>query len=308
MKTVLAADLGGTKCRLALLAEDLTVLSAREVPTSLDRAQFLAALESEFRSLLALDLPAGWLAPSAIGIGAAGVISKDLSSVVYSPNLPLGGLDVARHFRDALGLPTSLINDGRASALGEARFGAAAGCDPLLVLFFGTGIGVGLVVDGRPYEGHINAAGEIGHVLHRPSGRRCPCGREGCYEAYCGGGPMQQRALEDLGAPPAGTEKWRIDDIVARAQAAGDPAAQAILADAALAAGSLAATLCTLLNPAAVVLGGGVLKGWPALPQAIEAYVRGFCAEIITKDLVFTASKLESDAILWGAAEVTGEF
>jgi len=66
--------------------------------------------------------------------------------------------------------------------------------------------------------------------------------------------------------------------------------------------------LCTLLNPAAVVLGGGVLKGWPGLTDVIQDYTRGFCAKIITEDLAFVRSKLESDAILWGAAEVTGAF
>lgn len=308
MKTVLAADLGGTKCRVALLAEDLSTLGAHAVPTPPDRETFLATLEFEFRALLELERPAEWAAPTAIAIGAAGVIAKDLTSIIYSPNLPLAGVDLSAHFRNKVGLPTYLVNDGRASALGESRFGDAAGCDPLLVLFFGTGIGIGLIVEGKPYEGHANAAGEIGHVLHRPDGRRCPCGRKGCYEAYCGGGPIEQRASQDLGTPPEDAERWRIDRIVAQARDAGDPRAQAILDDAVLAAGSLVASLCTLLNPAAVVLGGGVLKGWPALHQSIEDHVRDCCATIITKDLVFAHSKLESDAVLWGAAEVTGAF
>lgn len=308
MKTVLAADLGGTKCRVALLAEDLSTLGAKVVPTPSDQDTFIALLETEFRGLLELERPADWAAPTAIGIGAAGVIAKDLSSIIYSPNLPLAGVDLSAHFRSKLGLPLFMVNDGRASALGEWRFGDAAGSDPLLVLFFGTGIGIGLIVDGKPYEGHANAAGEIGHVLHRPGGRRCPCGRDGCYEAYCGGGPIEQRAGQDLCMPPESAARWRIDQIVAQARDRGDAGAQAILDDASLAAGSLVASLCTLLNPSAVVLGGGVLKGWPDLRQLIEAYVRDFCAEIITRDLVFAPSRLESDAILWGAAELTGAF
>jgi len=308
MKTVLAADLGGTKCRFALLAEDLSTLGAREVPTPGDQESFLATLDAEFQTLSGMERPAGWDAPTAIGIGAAGVIAKDLSSIVYSPNLALAGVDLSERLQRKIGLPTRMINDGRASALGEWRFGAAAGSDPLLVLFFGTGIGIGLIVGGQPFEGHGNAAGEIGHVLHRPGGRRCPCGREGCYEAYCGGGPIEDRAMQELGAPPGQADRWRMDRIVALAEGEGDPRAQAILEDAGLAAGSLVASLCTLLNPAAVVLGGGVLKGWPGLTDVIQDYTRGFCAKIITEDLAFVRSKLESDAILWGAAEVTGAF
>ena len=127
MKTVLAADLGGTKCRFALLAEDLSTLGARDVPTPSDQASFLATLDEEFQALSALERPAGWDAPSAIGIGAAGVISKDRSSIIYSPNLDLAGVDLSERLQSKVGLPTRMVNDGRASALGEWRFGEAAG-------------------------------------------------------------------------------------------------------------------------------------------------------------------------------------
>ena len=306
MKTVLAADLGGTKLRVALLAEDLSTHGVCEVPTPADRESFLAVLEGQLAGLQRSERPAGWEAPSAIGVGTAGVITKDQRSVVYAPNLPLDGLDVAERFERTLGLPTRLINDGRASALGEYRFGQAKGQDPLLVLFFGTGIGIGLIVNGKPYEGHGNAAGEVGHVQYQQGGYRCPCGRDGCYEAYCGGGPMVARAAERLGAAPNGASKWRVGDLVALYDT--EPIARQILDEARAAAGALVASLCTLLNPAAVVLGGGVLKGWTELRGHIEADVRARCASILTKDLAIVPSELESDAILWGAADVTGAF
>lgn len=306
MKTVLTGDLGGTKCRFALLAEDLSVHAARKVDTPEDQAMFAKMLDDEFGAVLESDLPDGWEPPTAIGIGTAGVITEDAKSVVYAPNLHLDGVDVAARMLAKHGLETTLINDGRASALGEYRHGFAKGKDPLLVLFYGTGIGIGLVVDGKPYGGATNAAGEIGHVLHLPDGRLCPCGRRGCYEAYCGGRPMVERAGVELGDPPDGFARWTVGAIVS---AAGDnEAAQAILDDAEVAAGSMVQSLCTLLNPGAVVLGGGVLQGWPDLCQRIEERVRSWCAGIITEELEFVASKGESDAILWGAAEATGVF
>lgn len=308
MKTVLTGDLGGTKCRFALLAEDLSVHAVRQVPTPTDRAVFLRTLDEELSAIVAAARPAGWEAPAALGIGTAGVITKDADAIVYAPNLPLDGYALADHLEGGLGLKTTLINDGRASALGEYRYGYAAGRDPLLCLFFGTGIGIGWVVNERPYEGHTNAAGEVGHVLHLPGGRLCPCGRNGCYEAYCGGRPMVERAAVELGDPAGGTAsgKWTVGGIVAAASHSA--AAKAILDDAKRAASVLVASLCTLLNPGAVVLGGGILKGWPALRGEIESFVRAFCANIITTELAFVESKGESDAILWGAADATGAF
>jgi glucokinase len=304
MRSVLAADLGGTKCRFALVTEDLRLLGVRRIPTVKERGPFLAAMERELRAVAAERHP-GVDPPSSLGIGTAGVVRPGEGRISYAPNLPLGDFALGTHFGRLLGLPVAVLNDGRASALGEYRHGHAAGADPLLVLFFGTGVGIGLIAGGKPYEGADNAAGEIGHTLHRPGGRRGPNGQEGTFEAYCGGGPMGERAREELGPPPDGAAKWRVQHIVAAA--ATDARASAILADAELAATVLVANACTVLNPRAVVLGGGVLEGWPGLRVAIERFTREWCAPAVTTNLRFVSSRGGSDAILWGAAEATGK-
>ena len=143
MKTVLTGDLGGTKCRFAVLAEDLSVHAVRRVPTPRNRELFRRMLDEDVAAVLAADLPDGWEPPAAIGIGAAGVITEDCRSIVYAPNLHLDGVDVAALMEASHGLPATVMNDGRASALGEFRHGFAAGLQPLLVLFCGTGIGIG---------------------------------------------------------------------------------------------------------------------------------------------------------------------
>jgi glucokinase len=304
LRSVLAADLGGTKCRFALVTEDMRVLRARKVATAPERDQFLADIEQALNEIRA-EAQVGVEAPCAIGVGTAGVIDRDGSTVRYAPNLPLANFPLGEHLRSATGLPATVINDGRASALGEYRHGYAADADPLLVLFFGTGVGIGLIVDGKPYEGATNAAGEIGHTLHRPGGRVGPNGQPGTFEAYCGGGPMAERARAELGDPPDGADKWNVGHILAAA--ARDPRAQRIIAEAETAATALVANACTLLNPAAVVLGGGLFKGWPALRDAIEAFTHRTCAPAVTERLRFVASRGESDAILWGAAAATGK-
>lgn len=305
MQTALCADLGGTKCRFGLVAADRSIALVSKVRTPRERGPFLAMLREQFEAIRAAELPVGWEPPARIGIGTAGVITKDLRSIVYAPNLPLDGVDVAALLDESLGLPCRCINDGRASALGEAQHAQAQGLDPLLVLFFGTGIGIGLLVGGQPYEGAQNAAGEVGHTLHIPDGYRCPCGRDGCFEAYCGGGPLTARARERLGEDTDG--EWTVGDMVARRDA-GDPGAAELLEEARVAAVALVANLCTLFNPAGVVLGGGVLEGWPELRAEIEAGVRRRCASILTEELQFLPAAGGSDAILWGAAAAAGLF
>lgn len=304
MRSVLAADLGGTKCRFALVTEDLRVLGARKVPTAQDRGQFLSTMEAVLRAV-AVERHDGVDPPCALGVGTAGVVTRVTSAIRYAPNLPLDGFPLGEHLSAALGLPTSVLNDGRASALGEYRHGFAAGANPLLVLFFGTGVGIGLIVDGKPYEGASSAAGEIGHTLHRPRGRKGPNGRQGTFEAYCGGGPMGERARAELGPPPGDSAKWNVAQIQSAAEH--DDRAAQILAEAETAATTLVANACTLLNPEAVVLGGGLLQGWPALRTAITSFVHAWCAPAVTDGLRFVASRGESDAILWGAAEATGK-
>jgi glucokinase len=302
MRCVLTADLGGTKCRFAAVAEDLRVVGTRQVATPPDRDAFLAAVVGGLREVGG-SLPGDLESPAALGVGTAGVIARDGTRIRYAPNLPVSEFPLAEHLARETRLQTILINDGRASALGEYRHGFAAGADPLLVLFFGTGVGIGLIVDGKPYEGANNAAGEIGHTPHRVQGRVGPNGLVGSYEAYCGGGPMTQRAVDEIGPPPGGRGKWTIGDLVELADR--DPRAARILAEAEQAASMLVAGACTLLNPAAVVLGGGVLKGWPALAVRIEAFVRSWCSAAVLEGLRFVRSRGESDAILWGAAEAT---
>jgi glucokinase len=234
-------------------------------------------------------------------MGTAGVVPAGGRSIHHAPNMPLDAFPLADHVEAVCGLPTAVLNDGRASAWGEFLRGAAHGADPLLCLFFGTGIGIGVMADGRPYRGASNAAGEIGHTIFVPDGRRCACGGLGHFEAYCGGRAIVERAAAELG--DAGRRPGLdVGDVVAH----DSDAARAILADAERAACVLVANACTLLNPAAVVLGGGVLRGWPALRPAIERHVRAQCTAPITESLRFVDSLGGSDAILWGAAAATG--
>jgi glucokinase len=300
MDTVLAGDLGGTKCRFALIAADFSVHGVQRFDTVADQEQFLAECDRALAAVLARR-PAALRAPAALGIGTAGVVALDGRSIVRAPNLPLDGVPLAARLGAACGLETTLLNDGRASAWGEYLHGEARGADPLLCLFFGTGIGVGLMVGGVPFAGADNAAGEIGHTTFVPGGRRCPCGADGHFEAYCGGRAIRERAVAEIGPLPGGAE-WTVGAVATH----GSAAARRILADAESAAVTMTANACTLLNPRALVLGGGVLDGWPALREHLIAGVRARCSPAIAGNLQFAPSRGGSDAVLWGAAAATG--
>jgi len=305
MRTVLVGDLGGTKCRFALVAADLSVHCVVEVETIREREPFLAEFDRAVTQVLR-EVPAGLEAPCGAGFGTPGVIVPDERTVDYAPNVPLDRYPLADHVEGRFGLPTALINDGRASAWGEFLRGHAAGMDPLLCLFFGTGIGIGLMVNGSPYSGIANAAGEIGHSWYRPGQRRCPCGADGHFEAYCGGRAIVERAAEECG--PIDGRRLRVDDVVAFAGHEDERglAARQILEDAAEAACVMVTNACILLNPAAVVLGGGVLAGWPALRGRIADHLAGNTSRLIHDRVVVVSSLGGSDAVLWGAAVASG--
>lgn len=307
MRTVLTGDLGGTKCRYALVSEDYGVHCVQRIDTVRERGTFLERTDTAIRAVLASarDLP-GLEPPRAFGIGAAGVVDAAGEGLGDPPNLPLGGFPLRSWLQERADLPVTLLNDGRASAWGEFLRGHAAGRDPLLCLFFGTGIGIGTIVDGKPYVGGTNAAGEIGHTIYRPGGRVCPCGGAGHFEAYCGGRAMTERAAAEIGAAADGS--WSVGDIVTAAAGSDDRAraAQRILDEAGEAAATVIVNAVMLFNPRAVVLGGGVLSGWPGLRPLLEAAVRRETDTIYHGELQFADTLGGSDAILWGAAAATG--
>ena len=162
MRTVLAGDLGGTKCRYALVGEDFSVHRVQHVATIRDREPFLAGMDRAVAAILQ-DLPPGLERPTAAGFGTAGVVPRGGQSIDRAPNLPLDGFPLASHVQRRFGLPTTLLIVGRASALGEFLRGHAVGRDPLLCLFFFADVAPGGCSGGRsgkpgPKVGSVPAA------------------------------------------------------------------------------------------------------------------------------------------------------
>jgi glucokinase len=203
-----------------------------------------------------------------VGVGSPGVVDGPAGTVSDAGNLP--DWEDPYPLRDVLaeqlGAPVALGNDVQVATDAEVALGAGRGYDSLLGVFWGTGVGGGIVLDGKPWVGRA-AGGEIGHVVVRNHGRRCPCGRKGCMEAYAGRLAMERRArkLHEAGAK---TDLFKIMEkrgrdrlssgVWARALKRGDPLAAALLDEAVDALGAGIASSVNLLDVEAVVIGGGM--------------------------------------------------
>lgn len=248
---------------------------------------------------------------AAIGVSFGGPVDARKGLVRLSHHVP-GWKDVplAALLAEEFAAPVAVDNDANVAALGEWRYGAGQGCDSVLYVTVSTGIGGGWVLDGRIWSGADGMAGELGHVVVRPGGTPCVCGKRGCVEAEACGPAMARKAASRLReSPHAGSlllalAEGRPDavtgEMVARAAQAGDPLAQDVLMEGAAALGSGLAAAINLVNPAVVVLGGGVTKAGEAWWQQVRQTARAEALPQARAEIV--PAGLGDDAPLWGAA------
>ena len=303
----LAIDLGGTELRVGVVARTGAVIAERQT-----RTEATAGPEAVVRQMLdacaELRAEAGPLA--GCGVAAPGPLDLERGISLFPTTLhgwrdvPLRGL-----LREGLGLPVWLENDANAAALGELRFGAGRGLRHLVYVTVSTGIGGGVIVDGRILHGHRGLAAEIGHMTIRANGPACSCGNIGCWEALASGSALDRRAagLVACGTPTlmaslAGNSPATAR-IAQRAAQAGDTAALALLDDEAALLGEGIANLLHLYAPEIVVIGGGVAACLPLMQSRIVAVARTRAMPPY-RDIPISAAALGRHAGLVGAASV----
>jgi glucokinase len=258
----LGLDVGGTNCKLAVVTIDADrreLVATATIPTGPgDPADVLARLAAAATELVAAHGPV-----AAAGAGLPGLFDEDSGRVVFLPNLPpaWAGQEVTGPLAGRLGVPVALLNDARAFTLAESRMGAAAGCPTVVCLTLGTGVGGGVVVDGRLRFGPHGRAGELGHQVIEVGGPPCGCGNRGCVEAFAAGAALCRLGGQDTPAA------------VFAAAAGGDERAAAAVGSV---VGRLAvgiANLVTVLWPERVVVGGGVAAAGEGLFGPLRAAV-----------------------------------
>ena len=261
-------DLGGTKIQAVVIDGRNVVRGKARVPTPRGGPPAVAAAMAETlrTSLLSAGASPGQLV--AAGVGAPGAIDFATGAVSHSGNIPgwEGAFPLGRTLAEDLGVPVRIGNDVDVATEAEYRLGAGKGFRSVLGVFWGTGVGGGLVLNGQRWSGR-GASAEIGHVVVQMDGRPCPCGRRGCLEAYAGRGAMELRARA---AADKGT-KTTLFEIMARrgkdrlasgvweeALAQGDHLATRLIDEAMAALGAGVASANNLLDVDAIILGGGL--------------------------------------------------
>jgi glucokinase len=265
---VIGIDLGGTKIAAALVdgAGEIVAQDYRDTRAREGRDKVVARVLHSARAVIEESgVQASQIA--GIGIGAPGPIDVASGAVVAPPNLPgWERVPLKQLIEDNLAITTYLENDANAAALGEHRFGSGRGVDHLIYVVVGTGVGGGLILDGRLYHGASGMAGEIGHIVVKPDGPICSCGRRGCLEALTSGPSIAREARQRMreGTPTLIAELAEGDEsrvtakLVAQAAERGDKVAKRVLAEAMHYLGLGMASLVHTLNPELIVFGGGV--------------------------------------------------
>ncbi|MEW1901386.1 ROK family protein [Streptomyces sp. NPDC086147] len=297
---VAALDIGGTKIAGALVDGEgrVRVRSRRPTPAREDGETVMAAVEGVLGDLAASPL---WEAADAVGIGSAGPV--DAARGTVSPvNVP-GWRDyplVDRVRRAAGGRPVTLVGDGVAMTAAEHWLGAARGYDNALCLVVSTGVGGGLVLDGRLHTGPTGNAGHIGHIVVDLDGEPCACGGRGCVERLASGPHLARRALENGWRP--GPDGDVSAAAVAASARAGDPVAVASFERAARALAAGIAATAALVEIDVAVVGGGVAGAGEVLFAPLRRSLRGYATLSFVRDLKVVPALTGTDAGLLGAA------
>ncbi len=325
MSLILGLDFGGTKLAAGLVDPASGAVLARArcpTPVSGGSAASIAAMLGLARDLLSehgaehRDHPLpSILHHQLLGVGVSfgGPVEADGRTVRLSMHVPgWEGLALAELLERELGVPAALANDGDAAALAEYRFGAGRGVRHMIYLTVSTGIGGGVIVGGRLHRGERAWAGEVGHMVLKPDGPPCPCGRNGCLELLASGLSVarEARARLRLAAPGASVlqslppEQLTARDVV-EAAARGDGLARAVWDEAMEWLGIGVASAANLLNPGRVVLGGG-LTGAGAL--LFEPVRRVAVRRVLDPALEIVPAALGDDVgVLGGAALLQGQ-
>jgi glucokinase len=312
-RPVLAIDIGGTKFVAAVVSAAGEIISRQYKLTLADEGPeaVVGRLLETIRDLVR-DAAS---APSTIAIAAAGAIDSNSGTVTSSPNLP-GWHDVPLRetVHKATGMRTILLNDASAAALGEHAFGAGRGVSHLVYITVSTGIGGGIIVDGKLYGGACGAAGEIGHTTIDVNGPHCSCGNVGCLEMLASGKAIAREAqrLISGGARSCILElaEGELQNVTAQTVSAaaqrGDATARAVVAKAAAYLGVGLVNLVNIFNPEMIIVGGGVAKMGDSLLDGARKVVAERAFQLPARAVRIVPSELGDNAGILGAVAFAG--
>ena len=306
----IGVDIGGTKVAAGVVDVEGRVLARARRVTPFRDPKAVAETIAEVVSVLREEHDV-----VAVGIGAAGFVDSDRSKVLFAPHLAWRNEPLRDAVAEAVGLPVVVENDANAAAWAEWRFGEGRGETHLVCVTLGTGIGGGIVSDGRVQRGRHGMAGEFGHMVVVPDGHRCECGNRGCLEQYASGNVLgrEARELARVGSPVTvplmervgGDVDLLVGPLLTEAARDGDPCAVELFEEVGRWLGIGLANLAAALDPGVFVIGGGVSDaGELLLRPARESFRRTLTGRGFRPEPRIVKAALGPEAGLVGAADL----
>lgn len=318
LKLNIGVDLGGTNIKFGLVASDGRILKRLSIPTLANQGPkaVIARIIAAINCLRQCREP--HQVPQALGIGSAGLVNHQQGIIHFSPNLPgWKNIPLKKLIEDKVKVKVFVGNDANAFALGEYCFGAGKGCSSLFGITLGTGIGGGIIVNGKLWLGINQAAGEVGHTSINALGPKCRCGNFGCLERYAGAEYIVERTIKQLKSQNSkfktkNSEILRLikhdyknitPEIISLAAKKGDALAKTIIIETGAFVGVGLANVVSLIDPEIIVIGGGVSGFGKLLLDSIKKTVAERMMSYPGRKWKIVISRLKDDAALLGASQ-----
>jgi glucokinase len=311
-KLAVGVDFGGTKIAAGVVDID----SGRLVGTGRKKTRIVQEKEDIIKRIAAVideSLTDAGITNQeivGIGIGAAGMVNRQKGILLIGPNLGMRDVELAEPIAKLYSVPCRLGNDVEVATLGEFKFGAGRECRSFVCVFIGTGIGSGIIHDGKPYYGATQTAGEIGHIVLFPDGKQCGCGAFGCLEAYASRSAITKTIMADLQRGVESLVRDKIDaakgtlrsKAIAQAIELGDSLVTSVVTQAAKYCGLGLASVINFYNPEKIILGGGVIEAVDLYFQVAVREARRQAIRPATRKLDIVKAELGDYAGIIGAA------
>ncbi|MFQ5867101.1 MAG: ROK family protein [bacterium] len=311
-KYSIGIDIGGTNITVALVTEKGKIVRKIRFPTKAEEGKtktikrIIKALDEIMKGLRSKSI-------EGIGIGVAGDIDQDRGIVRFSPNLFWKNVPLGRLIRKKFNLGVVLDNDANAAAWGTYILETRRKVRNLLCITLGTGVGSGIILNGRIYHGSSGSAGEIGHMTLNPQGQRCRCGNYGCLETYIGSPYIVKKAIREIRKGEksliekiaGGNLESITSETIQAAALQGDKLARRIWKEAGEYLGIALSGVINLLNPGVIVFGGGVAKAEELIFKPMKAEIRKRTFRAPFEKVKFTRTKFGEDLGVIGAALLT---
>ena len=308
-KYSVGVDLGGTNITIALVDLKGKIKNKVKISTQADKdARYIIQTIIENIKLLVRDINCNQII--GIGIGAAGQIDHAKGMIQFSPNLHWRNIPIVKEIKKECKLPVFIDNDANVACYGEYLFGAGKGAQSIICVTLGTGVGGGIIIDGKIYRGAGGGAGEIGHITVESKGRKCNCGNHGCMEAYVGAPHIRERCIERLKTGEKsiitrlveGSLSKITPKVLEEAAFYKDALALELWQETGMYLGIGLASLINIFNPEKIIIGGGVANAGKLISDPMMKTIKERALAVSLHDVKIVRAKLGEEAGVIGAA------